>query len=168
MTIGLPACLLSGTFQPNLLTTLSLNRNVTTKNNIYPVIYHAGEAPIMSSKPNLHVKFCVVTRKALTAFRVNLPDVEELSLEVKPPMDHLSLPHCPVTDVLAVVTRHQLHSLLLLAPDVALEQLVGDEEGGETPDKETGAQHHPPPAGQHNTASPYANILRRMLIFDLE
>ena len=70
----------------------------------YPVIDHAGKAPIVSSKPNLHVEFCVVTRKLVTAVRINLPNMQELALEVKPSLDHLSLPHRPVTDVLAVIT----------------------------------------------------------------
>ena len=30
---------------------------------------------------------------------------------------------------------------------------MGDEEGGEAPEKEAGAQHHPPPACQHHGAN---------------
>ena len=73
----------------------------------YPVIDHAGEAPIMSSQSNLHVELCVVTRKLVTAVRINLPDMEELALEVKPSLDHLSLPlthgPCDLFRVLGIV-----------------------------------------------------------------
>ena len=138
---------------PDLLTTLSPSTEMSLK-EYYPVIDHVGEAPIMSSKPNLHVKFCVLTNKVVTALRINLPDVEELTLEVPPSLDHLSLPHGPghLTGVSTVLAGHHPHTLrlLLLPPVAALEQLVGDEEGGEAPDEEAGAEHHPPPAGQHH------------------
>ena len=125
----------------------------------YPVIDHAGEAPIMSSQSNLHLEFCVVTRKLVTAVRINLPDMQEFTLEVKPSLDHLSLPltHGHIT-VFVVITGHQVnpHSRLLLLPlDVVLEQLVGDEEGGEAPHEEAGAEHHPPPAGHHHGHTPH-------------
>ena len=122
----------------------------------YLVIDEAGEAPIMSSKPDLHVEFCVVTRKVVTPLRINLPDVQKLTLEVKPSLDHspLSLASGHQITVFVVITGHQLHTLHrlgpLLPPDFALEHLVSDEEGGEAPHEEAGAEHHPPPAGHHH------------------